>query len=283
MSQQRTPVGPWLLVEQLRTYLTSTAWCAWLELGGSLGRGAGDERSDVDAVVGVQTGTSLWTASAAALRAILSFAPVAGHLTTPSCRQHVGDDPGSQEHGIQYSDGRQLSLVLRSAADHPGLPVGSIAVLDRGRRSPQEYRSSLVSADPRMVLEWSFLAWWELGDADKHLERGSVWRAIASLEDARRHAWQLHAERIDVDDPALGAVSVENAARPAPCWMAATHPTSTGPGSIRAALLALAAGLSELTDPVATGRAEATEIDGIRAVVLDRLHAGHVRIEPSGP
>lgn len=285
MSQQRTPVGLWALVDQLRTYLTSTSWCDWLEVGGSLGRGAGDERSGVDAAVGVNTATTTRTASSAALRAVLSFAPVAAHLSTASGSQrvraaHQAEDPESNHHAVQYADGRQLSLVMMPTVRRSGLPAGSIAVLDRGRRLQHEYRSSLVSADPTAIGEWAFLAWWELGDADKHLGRGAVWQALASLEDARRHAWQLYAARIQVDYPAFGAVSVENGARPAPCWMSATYPTSIGPAAIRVSLLRLADGLAELTEVSDRGDASG----GLRALMLDRLRADRATpVDPLTP
>lgn len=45
--------GPSELVAQLADWAQDTAWVDWLELAGSLGRGAGDHWSDVDAGIGV--------------------------------------------------------------------------------------------------------------------------------------------------------------------------------------------------------------------------------------
>jgi hypothetical protein len=45
--------GPWRLVRRLQSWAADTPWVEWLELSGSLGRGAGDELSDVDAGIGV--------------------------------------------------------------------------------------------------------------------------------------------------------------------------------------------------------------------------------------
>ena len=47
------PNGPRELVGKLTRWVEATPRASWLELSGSLGRGAGDEHSDVDAGVGV--------------------------------------------------------------------------------------------------------------------------------------------------------------------------------------------------------------------------------------
>ncbi len=261
MGQVDRPSGPWLLVEQLRTYLTSTAWCDWFEVSGSLGRGAGDEHSDVDAGIGVHPGIPLPTASRAALRAVLTFSPVAGALTQP-----FGSPGGPDHHAVQYRDGRQLSLVVMPATARLGLPHGALAVLDRGQRLQRPHPPAVLTADPAAIREWSFLAWWELGDAAKHLGRGSLWRAVTSLENARRHAWQLHADRVGVEYPVFGAVSVENAGLPAPPWIAATMPSAVEPAGLTVAVRALAVGLGELTADCAD-----PDVVGVQSVVWSRV------------
>ena len=261
MGQVDRSSGPWLLVEQLRIYLTSTAWCDWFEVSGSLGRGAGDEHSDVDAGIGVQPGMPLLTASRAALRAVLTFSPVAGALTQP-----LGSPDGPDHHAVQYRDGRQLSLVVMPASARLGLPHGALAVLDRGQKLQRPHPPAVLKADPVAIREWSFLAWWELGDAVKHLGRGSLWRAVTSLEDARRHAWRLYADRVGVEYPVFGAVSVENAGLTAPPWMSATIPSGVEPAGLTEAVRALAVGLGELTADCAD-----PDVVGIRGVVRSRI------------
>ncbi len=44
---------PWDLVDRLHRWAEAQPWIDWLELGGSLGRGAGDAWSDLDAGIGV--------------------------------------------------------------------------------------------------------------------------------------------------------------------------------------------------------------------------------------
>lgn len=248
----RTPTGPWALVGALRDYLASTSWCAWLEVAGSLGRGAGDEASDVDAGAGVSPDGEVSRAAEAALCAALRFGPVAGHLSTPFGRTGT-------HHAIQYADGRQLSLAVMPATARPGLARGSVAVLDRSGRLTVDFAPSVLRADPDALREWAFLAWWELGDAAKHLRRGSLWRAVTSLEEARRQVWRLLAAREGVDYPLFGAVSVQNADRPVPAWMGESHPVAIEPEAVGRALVALRRGLESVTvdldEPTVTGLA----------------------------
>src|SRR4051812_9059911 len=113
--------GPWRLVRQLGAWASDTPWVRWLELGGSLGRGAGDEMSDVDAGIGISVAPA--AARDAALAAARGFAPVAASFV-----QQLG---GLDHLMVQYRDGRQLSLVLDPRPDRGGLPPGSKAMFDR--------------------------------------------------------------------------------------------------------------------------------------------------------
>lgn len=94
--------GPWQIVAQLRDWAEATPWCQWLELAGSLGRGAGDQLSDVDAGIGVDRDYPFTRAREEALAAAMAFSPVADSLIQP-----FGTDPAPSDHVIiQYADGR---------------------------------------------------------------------------------------------------------------------------------------------------------------------------------
>ena len=248
--------GPWRLVGQLQAWAETAAWCEWLELSGSLGRGAGDEMSDVDAGLGVTAGFPRDEARAEALTAVLQFAPVADSLVEAFA------DTG--EHLIvQYTDGRQLSLVVLGADYRRGLPPGARAVLDRTGILQQPYEPPVLRASAGQQRQWAFLAWWGLGDVAKHSRRGSVWRAITSLNEVRDLVWRLHAAVVGVDYPLFGAVSVENAGLPVPQGIEATLPDSADPEPILRAATALASVL----DPLSAGH----DVDGLRGVILARL------------
>ena len=248
--------GPWRLAAQLTAWAEGVAWCEWLELAGSLGRGAGDEMSDVDAGLGVSDSVPYDQARDQALAAAHEFAPVADSLAQPY-------GAGIDHLIVQYADGRQLSLVVFPAAFRKGLPPGSLPLLDRGGVLEQPWLPESVAASLDQQREWAFLAWWGLGDVAKHARRGSVWRALSSLQEVRDLVWQLHAAQLGVDYPLFGAVSVSNAGLPAPAHLEASLPASADAAEILRAATALAGVLDPLAAPFAT--------EGVRGIVLARL------------
>jgi hypothetical protein len=249
--------GPWRLVDQLTTWAEDVAWCEWLELAGSLGRGAGDEISDVDAGLGVADSVPYGAARDQALAAVLELSPVADSIVQP-----YGD--GIDHLIVQYADGRQLSLVVSPAARRAGLPPGSLPLLDRSGVLQRPWAPDSLVASLDQQREWAFLAWWGLGDAAKHTGRGSVWRALQSLQQVRDLVWQLYASALDVDDPGFGPVSVANAGFPAPAGIEATLAGTADPVEILRAAVALAAVLDPLAAPFACV--------ALRAIVLGRLN-----------
>jgi hypothetical protein len=75
---------PWTIVDSLTRWASETEWCDWLELAGSLGRGAGDEWSDVDAGLGVDLdGATYLDRRDAVLDAAREFADGGGTLIQP--------------------------------------------------------------------------------------------------------------------------------------------------------------------------------------------------------
>ncbi len=237
-----TDNGPWQIVAQLRQWAEATPWCQWVELAGSLGRDAGDARSDVDAGIGVAADHPFAQARDEAIAAARSFAVVADDLVQP-----LSSDPPADHLVIQYEDGRQLSLVVSLGRLRPGLPPGSQAAFDRTGQLAEPWRPDSLTASPDQLREWAFLAWWALLDVSKHSARLSLWRALTSLDEARGLTWKLHAASLGVDYPAFGPVSVENAGRPAPGGIEHSMPARPDPGLILAAAKALATVLGPLT------------------------------------
>ncbi|SEF15721.1 hypothetical protein [Jiangella alba] len=252
--------GPWEIVDALTSWARRTPWCDWVELAGSLGRGAGDELSDVDAGLGVLLdGATYDDRRDAALAAARGYAVVAGELI-----QHLGSPERPADHLVlQYADGRQLSLVVMAADSRPGLAAGSQAVFDRSGRLAAPFAPPALNAGHEQRREWAFLGWWGLADVAKHAGRGRVWRAIESLHEVRTYVWQLHGAELGVDYPGFGAVSVQNADLPEPAGLAATLPSAAEP----AAVLAAARALGHVLEPLAAPHA----VDGVRAEALRRL------------
>jgi hypothetical protein len=229
---------------------------SWLELSGSLGRGAGDESSDVDAGIGVDDSAPLDRLRDKALLVVRGFAAVADALVQPYGER-------SSHLVVQYADGRQLSLVVMPADDRPGLPPGAVALLDRTGQLATPWQPAVLHASAEQQREWAFLAWWGLGDVAKHARRGSVWRALTALNEVRDCALRLHAAALDVDYPGFAAVSLENAGVPVPQGLWATLPGSPDAASLLEAGNAMAAILGELT----AGHG----VDGVRQVMWGRL------------
>ena len=52
---------------------------------------------------------------------------------------------------------------------------------------------SALDVSSKQVQEWAFLGWRALLDADKYLQRGSLWEAHHRLHEARERIWMLWA------------------------------------------------------------------------------------------
>ena len=184
-----------------------------LWVGCSLGRGAADALSDIDAALGVDGlpggdgAGRIGTAEAmvvAALPELGALVDVLRHRTGPDS-QHV------RRIFAQFADGTQLDLAVvaeaeiktrrraggapdfiplyqaRPAAGEPDdqLPAGGGA---SGSDPPAAY-----AVTGEQVREWAFHGWCALIDADKYLRRGSLWEAHGRLHEARHYTWVLWA------------------------------------------------------------------------------------------
>jgi hypothetical protein len=207
------------LSAQRRVMARLAARCeAWplamsLLVGCSLGRGAADALSDIDAALGVdappgEAGAGRIETAEALVAAAL---PDLGALVDV-LRHRTG--PGSQyvrRVFAQFADGTQLDLAVVAEAE--------IEARRRGGGAPDFiplYQARPASADPlgrptagggasvsepaaayavtgEQVREWAFHSWCALIDADKYLRRGSLWEAHSRLHEARHYIWVLWA------------------------------------------------------------------------------------------
>ena len=192
------------LLESLITAAGREPAFRWLELGGSLARGAGDELSDIDAGLGIADDG--WdeglAAAAAAVRA-------AGPVTDSFRQRFPGQDGQPAWHLFTlYETGLQLSLVVMRASWRAGLPPQSVALYDLDGQLGRPWTPDTAEADAATAREWACLGWVALGDLAKYADRGSVWEARAKLEEARAQAWQLWAVAIGAVYPAFGLTAV---------------------------------------------------------------------------
>jgi hypothetical protein len=186
-----------------------------LLVGCSLGRGAADALSDIDAALGVdaprgeagaeQVGTTE-AMVAAALPELGALVDVLRHQTGPA-------DQWGRRIFAQFADGTQLDLAVVARAEvearrrdggapdfiplyQAPAPPGSV---QPDARTPA--RGGAAGGEPpaayavtgEQVREWAFLGWCALIDTDKYLRRDSLWEAHSRLHEARHHIWALWA------------------------------------------------------------------------------------------
>jgi hypothetical protein len=202
-AQRRVLLG---LVDRCEAWPLATS----LVVGCSLGRGAADELSDIDAALGVEAPRGkdvagrVETMEAMVVAALPELGVLVDVLRHPAgaASQHV------RRIFAQFADGTQLDLAVVADAD--------IEARRRAGGAPDFvslYQADSAPPDPRIsadgggeseppdayavtgeqVREWAFLGWIALIDADKYLRRGSLWEAHSRLHEARHRIWALWA------------------------------------------------------------------------------------------
>ena len=168
-----------------------------LSVGCSLGRGAGDSLSDIDAALGLQAerghaGAEPVLAMEAKVTALL---PSLGPLVDVLRHRPGPADRFARRIFAQFADGAQLDLaVIAEAEVRRGEAAPDFVTLYR--RASQSEANDAPPADAvtgEQVREWAFFGWCALIDADKYLRRGSLWEAHNRLHEARHHIWALWA------------------------------------------------------------------------------------------
>ncbi|MGH3247334.1 MAG: hypothetical protein ACRDOI_14155 [Trebonia sp.] len=208
------------LAAQRRVMARLTDRCeAWplamsLLVGCSLGRGAADALSDIDAALGVDAPRG--EAGAGTIRTVeamvVAALPETGALV--DVLRHDTGPAGQHARRIfaQFADGTQLDLAvvaeaeiearrraggapdfipLYQASAQPGAGEPDGKAPAGGSESGAPRAAYAVTGE--QVREWAFHGWCALIDADKYLRRGSLWEAHSRLHEARHHIWALWA------------------------------------------------------------------------------------------
>ena len=204
-------------LEAQRRVMTGLADCCanWpqvtsLLVGCSLGRGAADALSDIDAALGVDAARGeagagvVGSVEAMVVAALPDLGPVVDvlrHRTGPA-DQHI------RRIFAQFADGTQLDLAvvaqaeidvrLRNGGAPDFVPLYQASWPPASGGEPGEARdpgepATAYAVTGQQVREWAFHGWCALIDADKYLRRGSLWEAHARLHEARHHIWALWA------------------------------------------------------------------------------------------
>src|SRR5215472_15168349 len=186
-----------------------------LLVGCSLGRGAADALSDIDAALGVNTpcGTAGAGRVGAVEAMVVAALPELGGLVDVLRHRTGPADQWVRRIFAQFADGTQLDLAVVAEAQiearrrSGGAPDFILLYQTRappGSREP-DARMPATGSAPRgeppaayavtgeQVREWAFLGWCALIDTDKYLRRDSLWEAHSRLHEARHHIWALWA------------------------------------------------------------------------------------------
>jgi hypothetical protein len=184
-------------ITALLEYCEGAPLAASLSVGCSLGRGAADALSDVDAAIGVQAPSE--DAGGAAVRSVerevVEVLPGIGGVVDTFRQETVQGGHVIRRLFAQFADRLQLDVavvpedaVRRGDAAPDFVPVYWASSRPHDTNGPSAFRVSETQ-----LQEWSFLGWRALLDADKYLRRGSPWEAHARLHEARDRIWMLWA------------------------------------------------------------------------------------------
>lgn len=183
----------------LLDFCEATARVTSFSVGCSLGRGAGDALSDIDAAIGVADADDVGDVEsmvAAALRA--GSRPALVDLL-----RHQGPrDDQVRRIFAQFADRTQLDLAI---VPQSGIQLGRrpdfVALYGAeagadlsGGAAPQDGEAAgAYAVSGEQVRDWAFHGWIGLLDLDKYLRRGSLWEAHERLHQVRSHIWMLWA------------------------------------------------------------------------------------------
>lgn len=168
-----------------------------LSVGCSIGRGAADALSDVDAAIGVHAPRG--SAGAQEVRvveeAVIALLPRMGTVIDALRQESVSGDFLIRRVFVQLADRLQLDLavVAEEEVRRGDAAPDFVAVYWAGDRPTTTRGRSAFEVSPEQLREWSFLGWRALLDADKYLQRGSLWEAHHRLHEARERMWMLWA------------------------------------------------------------------------------------------
>ena len=178
-----------------------------LVVGCSIGRGAADELSDVDAMYAVVD--TAWNDalrdSAGVVRRVGDVVDMHQQIIDPANREL----PPYQHTFAQYASGVQLDLVVALARERQAPRPDWIVLYDPDGRIVGEAKSN--PATDEQVRQWMHIALVHLSACAKYLTRGSLWEANAQLDAARAELWRLWAVAERIADPQYGLTAVLDA------------------------------------------------------------------------
>jgi hypothetical protein len=200
-------------IEWLAAWCSTRADVSSLSVGCSIGRGVADELSDIDAAVGVlappgRRGRDVIERVENAL--VASFGE-AGDVVDVLRDGSTSHEFVIRRVFVQYADRLQLDLAVIAEEDvRRGDAAPDFITVYRADTAPRpvDAQRSAYAVSAEQVHEWVFRGWRALLDADKYLQRGSLWEAHSRLHEARGFIWQVWAAAKGTSYPQHGLPQV---------------------------------------------------------------------------
>jgi hypothetical protein len=177
-----------------------------LLVGCSLGRGAADALSDIDAALGIDAPRGEAGAERVGVveAAVVAALPELGGVVDVLRHRTGAADQWVRRVFAQFADGTQLDLAVvaeaevdarrRSGGAPDFIPLyQASAGMPAGGSIPGGQPPAAYAVTGEQIREWAFLGWCALIDTDKYLRRGSLWEAHSRLHEARHRIWALWA------------------------------------------------------------------------------------------
>jgi len=249
-------------VTALLEYCERAPLAASLSVGCSLGRGAADVLSDVDAAIGAHP--SLDDADGEAVRSVerdvVDVLPGIGKVVDTFRQETVTGGHVIRRLFAQFEDRLQLDLAVvpEDAVRRGDAAPDFVPLYWVGGRPHDANGPSAFDVSETQLQEWSFLGWRALLDADKYLRRGTLWEAHARLHEARERIWMLWAAARGASYP----------------WHGLSQVLDHDPGLLPAGVEATVAGL----DAEALRRALTAAVDVLARTSDDAARARGARI-----
>jgi hypothetical protein len=176
-------------------------------VGCSIGRGAADALSDVDALYGVAE--PRWQeAIADSADLVRRVAPLID-LYQATLQPTSPDSHAYQHTFAQYASGVQIDLVVAVAREQQARRPDWIVLHDPDERVSDA--AKLVAPSEDEVRGWTYACLIHLSACAKYLTRGSLWEARTQLDLARTELWRVWAVAQHVPDPQFGLTAVLDA------------------------------------------------------------------------
>jgi hypothetical protein len=237
LDQLPPELGPHVLI--LRRMLSQTESdprMRALQVQGSIGRGTGDRLSDLD--VGLVVVDEAWPAITEEMP---TFVRTLGDLVD----EHYSFLPNNEAPEVfrawaQFPEGIQMDLLLLPTSKLLGSGPDGRTLLDHDRRLQRTDHPMRLS-DPDAIAKWAFLAWQNLTEVAKYLERGLPVAACEWLSSARQATISCWAAAHGVEYAGFANVAAARlgVSAPWPGGLEQAYPPPE-PAAVLAAALALA-------------------------------------------